>query len=90
MFSPPKESILEAFQNGLMHTQVDSLPVPPPSPPTHPTPPTHIHQTPDAFNYYIPYINKTSVRSAIHVGNLSYSSQSDMVEKALVNVSMFR
>ena len=30
MFSPPKESILEAFQNGLMHTQVNSLPMPPP------------------------------------------------------------
>ena len=44
-------------------------------------------QSPAAFNYYVPYINQTSVRSAIHVGNLSYGSQSDMVEKALVNVS---
>ena len=41
--------------------------------------------SPEEFNYYVPYVNQTSVRSAIHVGNLSYGSQSDMVERALVN-----
>ena len=59
----------------------------PPLPPIFTLPSPLLPQSPAAFNYYVPYINQTSVRSAIHVGNLSYGSQSDMVEKALVNVS---
>ena len=48
---------------------------------------THTHtQSPPEFNYYIPYINSVDVRKAIHVGNLSYGSQSTQVEKSLMNV----
>ena len=44
-------------------------------------------QAPPEFNYYLPYINKTEIRQAIHVGSLNYGSQSDAVEMALINVS---
>lgn len=43
-------------------------------------------QEPEDFNYYIPYVNQSSVRSAIHVGNLSFDSDSTAVALALSNV----
>ena len=43
-------------------------------------------QGPPEFDYYVSYLNKTSIRKAIHVGNLTYGSQSDAVEMALINV----
>ena len=55
-----------------------SLPVPSNS--------SHIKESPPEFAYCVSYINKTSIRQAIHVGNLSYGSQSDAVENALLNV----
>ncbi|XP_064401454.1 probable serine carboxypeptidase CPVL isoform X3 [Halichondria panicea] len=37
------------------------------------------------FNYYVPFINTTDIRRTIHVGSLSYGSQSEDVVMALGN-----
>ncbi len=43
-------------------------------------------QSPPEFNYYVPFINTTDIRRAIHVGALSYGSNAEKVEIALGNV----
>ena len=43
---------------------------------------------PEEFDYYIPYINRTDIRRAIHVGNLSFGGQALDVMIALVNDSI--
>ena len=47
-------------------------------------------QSPPDFNYYVPFINTTDIRRAIHVGSLSYGSQSEDVEMALGNESAIK
>ncbi len=42
------------------------------------------------FNYYVPFINTTDIRRAIHVGSISYGSQSEDVEMALGNESAIK
>ncbi|XP_064401450.1 probable serine carboxypeptidase CPVL isoform X3 [Halichondria panicea] len=41
--------------------------------------------SPPDFNYYVPFINTTDIRRAIHVGSLSYGSHAEDVEMALGN-----
>ena len=43
---------------------------------------------PEEFDYYIPYVNRTDIRRAIHVGNLSFGGQTPEVVAALVNDSV--
>jgi vitellogenic carboxypeptidase-like protein len=40
---------------------------------------------PEEYNYYVPYINGSSTRAAIHVGNLSYGAHGTDVELHLIN-----
>ncbi len=47
-------------------------------------------QSPPDFNYYVPFINTTDIRRAIHVGSLSYGSHAEDVEMALGNVSAIK
>ncbi len=47
-------------------------------------------QSPPDFNYYVPFINTTDIRRAIHVGSLSYGSHAEDVELALGNVSAIK
>lgn len=52
-----------------------------------PAPRSSSVQSPAAFGYFPHYLNQDAVRRAIHVGNLSFGSQSEAVELALINVS---
>ena len=45
-------------------------------------------QEPAAYDYYVPFVNRTDTRLAIHVGNLSYGAQSVQVETSLLNVGV--
>ncbi len=40
---------------------------------------------PEDQGYYVPFITSADRRKQIHVGNISYGSQSDIVEKMLLN-----
>ena len=40
---------------------------------------------PAAYDYYVPFVNRSDTRFAIHVGNLSYGAQSVQVETSLLN-----
>jgi vitellogenic carboxypeptidase-like protein len=40
---------------------------------------------PEDEGYYVPFITRSDRRKQIHVGNLSYGSQSDIVERMLLN-----
>ncbi|CAF4440912.1 unnamed protein product, partial [Adineta steineri] len=40
---------------------------------------------PEDQGYFVPFVTRADRRKQIHVGNLSYGSQSEMVEKMLLN-----
>jgi vitellogenic carboxypeptidase-like protein len=42
-------------------------------------------EAPEDQGYFVPFITRADRRKQIHVGNLSYGSQSDIVEKMLLN-----
>ena len=49
---------------------------------------SHPIQEPAAYDYYVPFVNRSDTRFAIHVGNLSYGAQSVQVETSLLNVGV--
>ena len=44
---------------------------------------------PEEYNYFVPYVNNSSTRADIHVGNLSYGAHGTDVELHLINVNLF-